>query len=40
MTNERITTTNQEDRRMVLMETRTQLLAMAPEKALEGISIF
>lgn len=40
MTNERITTTNQEDRRMGLMETRTQLLAMAPEKALEGILEF
>lgn len=40
MTNEGITTPIHEDRRKTLMETRAQLLAMAPEKALERILDF
>ena len=40
MTNERITTHIHEDRRKALMETRVQLLSMAPEKALGRILDF
>lgn len=40
MTNERITPPIHEDRRKALMETRAQLLAMAPEKALGRILDF